>query len=286
MFEGLKRKSKAEVILYCSVSLIFLLVALSYIYILVWTLISSLKTHGEIVLDPFSLPAKWMWQHYIEVVNVFEVDGHGFFEMLFNSVWFSVVGAFLQVMTTCTFAYCCTKYKFPGSELVYTIILIMMTLPLYGAGGAMYKLIYKLGLVDSYAHVLLSMAGMNAHYLYFRAFFTNVSKTYSEAAMIDGADHFQTYFRVIFPQARPIFTALFLTIWLSSWNDFSSVLIYLPNLPNLPVGIYQFNVEMIYRARLDILFAACMVVSIPALIIFIAFNKVLTTNISLGGIKG
>ena len=88
------------------------------------------------------------------------------------------------------------------------------------------------------------------------------------------------------PMAKPLFGALFLTGWLGIWNNYESALIYLPNLPTLPVGIYQFNTEMIYRARLDILFAACVIISIPAIILFVAFNKVITTNVSLGGIKG
>ena len=104
--------------------------------------------------------------------------------------------------------------------------------------------------------------------------------------MIDGANDFQIYFRVMFPQALPIFSALYLTGWIGVWNSYDSALIYLPNLPTLPVGIYQFNTEMIYRARLDILFAACVIISIPAIILFIAFNKLITSNVSLGGIKG
>ena len=113
-----------------------------------------------------------------------------------------------------------------------------------------------------------------------------ISLTSYEAAQIDGCGHFGIYFRIMFPQAKPIFGALFLTTWLASWNNYESALLYLPNLPTLPVGIYQFNTEMIFRARLDILFAACVLVSLPALILFTAFNKVITTNVSLGGIKG
>ena len=117
-------------------------------------------------------------------------------------------------------------------------------------------------------------------------FFRNLSWTYAEAAKMDGADPFQIYFRVMFPQAKPIFGALFLTQWIGVWNSYDSALVYLPNLPTLPVGIYQFNKEMIYRARLDILFAACTLIAIPAIILFIAFNKTITTNVSVGGLKG
>lgn len=286
MFRGLKRKAPAERILYCFVALVFLVVALSYVYIFLWTLISSLKTHTEIVMNPFSLPEEWKWSNYLEMAEVFTIKGNGFFKMLFNSIWFSVAGSLLMHLTTITFAYTCTKYTFPGSKLINSIILIMISLPIYGNAGAVYRLYYNLGLIDTYAHVLVSMAGFNVYFLYYRAFFKNLSNTYMEAAKMDGADHFQTYFKIMFPQSKPIFTALFLTTWLASWNSYESAMVYLPNLPTLPVGIYQFNTEMIYRARLDILFGACVIVSVPALILFIVFNKTLTTNVSVGGIKG
>ena len=286
MFRRLKRKAPAERVLYCAVSLLFLVVALSYVYIFLWTLMSSLKTHSEIVMNPFSLPAEWQWSNYLEMAEVFTVNGNGFFKMLFNSIWFSVAGAFLMHMTTITFAYTCTKYTFPGSQLINSIIFIMISLPIYGNAGAIYKLYHDMGLINTYAHVLVSLGGFNVQFLYYRAFFKNLSNTYMEAAKMDGADHFQTYFKVMFPQSRPIFTALFLTTWLGSWNSYESTMVYLPKLPTLPVGVYLFNTEMIYRARLDILFGACVIVSVPALILFFAFNKVLTTNVSLGGIKG
>lgn len=280
------RKSKGEIALHLFVSLIFLLVAASYVYMLVWAVIAGCKTHTEIVVNPFSLPKKWNFVHFLEVFSKLEVGGHDFWEMLFNSVYFSVGGVFIGQAVTMAFAYCCTKYKFPGCQLPYTIILIMITLPIYGAGGATYKLYKGLGMVNSYTQILSAAGGMNMTFLYYRACFKGVSWSYAEAAMIDGANDFQIYKNVMMPQAKPLFGALFLTNWLSNWNNYSSALIYLPELPTLPVGIYQFNTEMIYRARLDILFAACVIISIPAIILFVVFNKTLTTNVTVGGLKG
>ena len=281
-----ERKTPGERILHILVSLVFAVVAFTYVYMFFWAVMSACKTHTEIVMNPFALPKKWHWDHFIEVISSLEVNGHGFWEMLFNSCFFSVGGALLQTFVTITFAYCCTMYKFPGSNLPYTIILVIMTLPIYGAGGATYALYRQLGMVDSYTHIICSAAGMTGSFLYFRAFFKNMSWTYAEAAAIDGCGPFRLYFKVMLPQAKPIFGALFLTTWLASWNNYESALLYLPNVPTLPVGIYQFNTEMIYRARLDILFAACVLVSIPALVLFTVFNKVITTNVSVGGIKG
>ena len=103
---------------------------------------------------------------------------------------------------------------------------------------------------------------------------------------MDGAGEFKIWWKVMFPLVRPLFGALFLLTWLADWNNYASALIYLPKLPTLPVGIYQFNTEMIYQARLDILFAACTLTALPAIILFIVFNKTLTTSVSLGGLKG
>ena len=286
LFKNFKRKSPAEIALHIFVSAIFMIVALSYIYILVWAFIAGLRTNDEIVLNPFGLPEIYNWRNYFDVFTMLQVGDNNFLNMLVNSIWFSVASVLLQQIITMRFAYTCSKYKFPGSGVPHIIILIMITLPIYGNAGAMYKLYHSLGFINSYAEVLASAGGFGMAFLYYSAYFKNVSWTYAEAAMMDGADDFQIYRRIMFPQAKPIFGALFLTSWMQKWNNYEHSLIYQPKLPTLPVGIYQFNTEMIYRARLDILFAACVLICIPALILFIVFNKTITTNVSVGGIKG
>ena len=286
LFKWTKRKSPAEIVLYSCVSLLFLVVALSYIYLLVWAFIAGAKTHTEIVMNPFGLPETWNFGHYLEVFDTFEVNGQGFWQMFLNSVWFSVMATFLLQFTAITLAYGCSKYKFRGSDFIYTLTLIVITLPIYGNAGAVYELYTRLGLINSYAHVITATSGVNMMFLYYMAFFKNLSWTYAEAGMMDGAGHFQIYFKIMLPQARAIFGALFLTSWITAWNSYEAHLVYLPELPTLPVGIYQFNIEMMFRARLDILFAACVLIVIPALILFIVFNKTITSNVSVGGIKG
>lgn len=286
IFRYFKRKSRGEAILHLCISFVFLLVALSYIYILLWSFLAGLKTHTEVVMNPFSLPKEWHWQHYIEVFQELKVNGNTFMDMFFNSVWFSVVCVLLQQMVSINLAYACSKYTFPGSKFLYTLVLIVITFPIYGNSGAMYKLIKNLGLLNSYAQVITSTSAITIYFLYYMAFFKNLSWTYAEAAMIDGANAFQVYFKVMFPQAKPMFGALFLSQWITQWNTYESALVYLPELPLLPVGIYQFSTEMLFQARLDILFAACVIVSIPAILLFGIFNKTITTNVSVGGIKG
>lgn len=286
MFNSLKRKPLSEKILYIFVSCVFMIVALSYLYILVWTFIAGCKTHTEIVMDPTGLPQKWIFSNFLEVFSKLNINGKGFCSMLFNSIWFSVVGSLLTQLCSITFAYCTTKYTFPGSKWVYPILIIVMTLPIYGTDGARYKLFYDLGLIDNYFQIISSYSATNAFTLFYMAYFSNMSNAYQEAARVDGAQDFQIWFKIILPQAKPMFGAMFLTQWISVWNSYQSALVFIPNIPTLPVGIYQFNKEMIYQARLDILFAACFITALPALILFTAFNKTITTSVSVGGVKG
>lgn len=286
IFKNFRRKAPMEIALHCVVSFIFALVAFSYLYLLIWNLFAAVRTHSEIVLEPFALPTVWHWENFKDIFNVLRVGDNTFFHMLFNSVIFSVWGALANQFVCMQFAYVVTKYEFPGSKWVFPIILVVMTLPLYGTSGGLYKVYYELGLINSYAQLVVFGSVTSSATLYFMAYYKNVSWAYAEAAFMDGANHIDVWWRVMMPQGKPILGALFLLNWLASWNNYSTSMIYHPKLPNLAYGLYQFNTEMIYSARLDILFAGCIIATLPALILFVVFNKTITTSVSVGGIKG
>jgi multiple sugar transport system permease protein len=248
---------------------------------------SSLKTHQEVVLDPFGFPAHIQWNNYVDILSTgkINVNDTSFFGMVFNSVYFSVAGAFLSAMFTSMLAYVTTKYKFPGSKIYPVAVFVAMFLPIYGTGGATYKLWFNLGLIDSYLFVLTACGGMTVYYLYFSAFYRNLSWGYAEAAEMDGANEFQIYFKTMLPQSMTLFWSLFILIWLGQWNDVSTGLLYLKGKPTLSMGLYFFQINMIHDVSKQLLFAGCFLACIPPLLIFIFCNKILTTNVSLGGFK-
>ncbi len=279
------RRSLSERIVYAIVFVIFAIFALSYVYCLLWCAISGLKTHEDVVMKPFKLNTEWRFKNYLDLFDLLRVGNTDFFGMLGNSVYFSVVGAFLATLCTAMTAYVTSKYKFKGSGIYFLAALVMMILPIYGTGGSMYLLLDKLNLLDSPMMIITSMGGLGVNYMYFHAFFQNVSWNYAEAAQIDGASDYTVFFRIMLPQAMPMFGAIFLLIWMAEWNNYSSALLYLPNMPTLAVGIFLFQQDMTSSARLDILYAGSFITCIPPLILFICFNKVLMNNVSLGGIK-
>ena len=225
-----QKRSVSERVIYTIVFLVFLFMAATYVYVLLWCFMSGAKEHREVVLSPFALPTTWHFRNYLDVFDLMTVNGSGFFRMLLNSLYFSVLGGFLTTFSSLMLAYVTAKYKFPGRGIFFGASLVMILLPIYGQGGSMYLLLDKLEFINSPWMILSSLGGFGMNYMYFHAFFQNLSWGYAEAAEIDGAGEYGIFFRIMLPLAMPMFGAVFLMVWLSEWNNYASALLYLPQM--------------------------------------------------------
>lgn len=264
--------------------------ALFYVYLLFWLFMTGFKTHLEIGLDPFSLPEKWRWDHWAQMVDLFTYKSKAgretsFFGMLWNSAWVSIGGSLIMMLTSSVTAYIAIRYTFPGSKLIAPFIMFTLVFPLYGGTGANYRMMYKLGLHDGPLYLLFFVGFGGWNWFYFQSFWINLSRTYAEAAKIDGANDWVIFYKIMFPQSLGIFTALFISTWINQWQDYGNAMLYLKEKPTLSLGIYYFNEEMKYRARKDILFCACFISTLPIFVIYTIFNGFLFKNVSVGGIK-
>lgn len=278
------KKTPSEIVLYTLVFLIFCLFAASYVYLVVWCFYSGLRTSDDVVLNPFGFSAVH-FANYFEVFKKLKVGDSYFLDMLGNSLYFACLGSLLNILITSMFAYVCAKYRFPGSDLIYSIVIVVTTLPIFGSGSATYKLLYHLGFLNSRLMLLTSLGGFSMYFLYMYAFYKNMSWSYAEAAEIDGANDWQIFFKVMLPQSIPMAGSLFIMLWMAEWNSYGTALIYLNKMPTLAVGIYLFKTKMVYDSSMNILYAACFISLLPPLIIFITCNSMLMNNVSLGGIK-
>lgn len=284
------KKTVGEIITRTIVFLFFAFFAFTYLYIFWFVFINGLKSHNECITNPWGLPQTVHFENYLYLVREFIVyEGMkyetNFWGMLLNSLFFSIPGNIMNLMFTTMAAYVVSKYKFKGAKIFYALTLFIMMFPIYGTGGASYRLMYNLGMVNSYKVVLLSWGGFNSAFLYIHATFEGVSTTYMEAAKVDGANDYVIFFRIMLPQVVGIVGALFITGWIGEWNNYSNVLIMQPRLPTLAGGIYLFQNETSATVREHILYAAYFLVAIPPLVLFACFNKLLMTNVSIGGIK-
>lgn len=281
---SLIRKTPTEYVLYSLVFLVFCFFAFTYVYMVFWCFYSGTRLADDVAVDPFGFSSVHL-DNYIKVFSIMQSNGASFFTMFLNSAYFSLIGCALSIMTTTMFAYVCCKYRFPGSKLIYSVVIVVITLPIYGSNSAMYRLLFHLGFLNSPLMILTSIGGFSMNFLYLFAFFSGISWNYAEAGQIDGANDWQIFFKIMFPQSIAMVGSLYVLMWLTEWNSYGTALIYLPKMPTLAVGIYQFQVQMQYSSQMNILYAACFVSMIPPLVIFALCNGALMSNVSLGGIK-
>lgn len=282
----IKHRSGGEIAVFSVASVVLFAFALTYILAFLWGCIAGFKTHDDLILNPFSFPETWNPVNYLDVFALLEVNGTNMFGMILNSVWLVAGGATLSVFGATFMAYAVTKYDFVGKKFLVVVNIIIMTLPIIGALPSRYRLFSFFGFINSPTILLAYFGGFGAYNLYMCAFFRGVSPTYAEAAKIDGANDFIILSGIMLPLARGILTALLIMDAVSVWNDYSTALVYMPKLPTLATGIYLFNTEMTYRARMDILMAATIISAMPPLILYGIGHKAILSNVSLGGIKG
>ena len=185
-------------------------------------------------------------------------------------------------------AYAVARFRFPGRDFLYGLVIFAKTIPIIGSGPAEFKLISSLGMVNNPALIWLAWAGgFDFAFIVLYGTFKGISQTYSEAAKIDGANNLYVLFNIILPQATPAIIALSIEEAIGIWNNYGTVMIYLREYPNLAYGLYLFSAESNYIVdSKPIYFAAVVISSIPPIVLYMAnLNKILT-NITTGGLKG
>lgn len=210
-----------------------------------------------------------------------------YFEMFWNSIWYSLGGTAMKMIATVFFAYVVARYEFPGRKLLYAFILLQMMLPIYGQTSANYNLLFKLGLIDSPLFLLSQGAGHGMYFLITYSFFRNLPTGYMEAAKMDGAGPFITFFRVMLPLAQPITVSLAIMQFISYWNDYQNVIIYLKSYPTLSGALYNLKSQAFNLGlQTPQYFAGIFISILPVALLFIIFNKQIMENVSIGGLKG
>ena len=250
-----------------------------------WAFLTSLKGKYEYAESAIALPKDWLFSNYADAFKELEKGGKSMFSMLMNSAWLSILPPTINLFTASMASYVMAKYKFPGRDLIWAIMIIMMVLPLYGSGAATYKLYRALGMLNSPLFLINSITGLGGSMMLIAAF-KGVSKTYGEAAFIEGCGHFRVFVQIILPQVTGLLTALWITSFIGHWNDYMTAIMYLPKYVPITTGLYLYQLEMGRRMNVPVLFAGSLMVLIIPMILFIIFQDKFNEMNFGGGIKG
>lgn len=280
------KKSLQEKIVFTIAFILFAAYAFTIFYAFAFMILSALKTNEEFVLHMFDLPEKWLFGNFIAAFGKLQVRRTNMWGMIVNSLWYTLGGTVLSVGCATTLSYVVSKFRFLGRNLIYAISVVVLVLPIVGSLPATYKLVMGLGLDNSPLYLVTFTSGFGFNFIVLYGFFQNLSWSYAEAAYIDGATDFQTFVRVMLPQAMPAIVSLLILAAIGLWNDYEKPLLFLSNLPTLSVGLYEFNIDMQYNADYPTLFAGLFISVIPILVVFVVFQETIMSNTVAGGLKG
>ncbi len=275
-------------ITYIAFLAMYIAFALVYIFPIFWTVMNSMKTGAEYFDNGLALPSEWKIGNYLRVFTEFKVRQFTYGDMLFNSLWILAVNVTCEILASAMLAYALARYRFPGKEFLYALVIFSQTIPIIGAGAAGFKVRYQLGMVNNPALIWISwLAGFDFTFIVFYGNFKGISQTYSEAAKMDGAGNWRVLFQIIFPQAFPCIAALAITSATGVWNNYSISMIYLRDYPTLAYGMYLFNTAANYvEDSRPIYFAATVISCIPVILLYAASQKLILSNMTAGGLKG
>ncbi len=203
---------------------------------------------------------------------------------IFNTLLYCAISVGCKVFVTGVSAFLVAKYKYRFGKIIYSTLLVCMTVPLLASQAAELTLFRNLRIYSTWFQLILQSANFGGMYFFvFYAGFEGLPDTYLEAAEIDGASQMKTLLQIVLPLASKTFAAVGLILFVSAWNSYENILIYMPGYPTLSLMVYTFslrtNIEFTQKC------AACMVLALPVVILFVFFHKTLMGNVSLGGLK-
>lgn len=268
--------------------ILFFVYAASLIFPFVWMFLNMFKTNEEFFQDVWSWPSDFSngWTNLQTVLNR-KMMGSNVWEMTLRSFFISLIGTLLSLASASCVAYVVAKFKFRGRNILYILAVMVMVVPTIGSTSATYKLIGDLGLYDNIlALILLYSGGFGFQFLLLYGAFKSISWSYAESAYIDGASEFRVFTSIMLPMVLPSLIPLGILNFIGFWNDYYTPFLYLKNNPTLAVGLQAYVNQMQYDANWPALFALMLFSMLPIIIIFIAFQKQIMTNVTTGGLKG
>ena len=281
-----RKMTVGQLIVFSIAFILFAIYAFTILYTSGWAVVASLRPRRDLMNNPFGALdlSQISFKNYVSAFNGMKVGNTGMLLMIINSLWYSIGGTLINIACATTIAYVVSKYKFFGRNAIYTIAVVVMVLPIVGSLPATYKLVRTLNIHDSPLILLTFTSGFGFNFIVLYGFFSNVSWSYAEAGLVDGADDFIIFGRIMLPQAVPAILSLFIIAFIGVWNDYQGPLLYLEKMPTLSVGIYLYQEET--QANPHILYAAIVLSMLPVIGLFIGFSETIMTNTVAGGLKG
>jgi alpha-1,4-digalacturonate transport system permease protein len=247
-----------------------------------WIVLSSFKGLNEIYhIPPTFLPEQWIVSNYSGALERFP-----FLRYLTNSVFVTVVATAITLTINSMAAFALSKYRFPGRDAIFLVILGTLMIPLQVIMLPVYLVIAKFGMANSLWGIIIPPSATPTGVFLLRQYMLTIPDELVEAARMDGSSEFRVYWQVVLPLTRPALAVLtvFSVMW--RWNDFLWPLIVInqDSLFTLQLGLARFRGELV--TDWHYVLAMTVLSILPITLVFAVLQRYLVSGIATTGLKG
>lgn len=261
---------------------ILILVAVSTIYPILFMVISSFKDKYEYMQNMFGLPSGINMNNYKAIFKSFDIP-----KLLFNSFFVTTIAVVLGLAVNSMAAFSLTKMKYKGRDSIFRMIMFVLLVPGQALLMPVYIIISKMELVNTYLGVILIYISTSIAFSTYLLVQNcrDIPDEMIEAAKIDGAGYPKVYLAIILPMLKPTLSTLAILNFLSYWNEvvYSRLILQKAEYHTMTLGLMTLSGK--YGTNMPLLMSGLIINVIPALMIFIIFNKYLSKGIAMGSGK-
>ena len=268
-----------------ALNLFLLFWAVLVIFPMVWLLYTSFKTDREIFFSPWALPAAIQWDNFQRGW----VEAH-IGEYFLNSFIVVLPSLALILILSAMTAYVLARFPFPGNRVIFYGFMAGLLFPVFLALIPLFFLVKDLGMLSTYHGLILVYVAYSLPFSVFfmTGFFRTLPSELHEAAIIDGANQYEVFFRVMLPLAQPGLVSIGIFNFLGMWNQYLLPVVLMTDAKRyvLTQGLAYMLHQQYYNNDWSGLFAAVTMIMIPTLLVYVIFQQQIQKGITVGALKG
>jgi multiple sugar transport system permease protein len=276
------RRARTDLLRRIGVYLLLIGIALLFFTPFIWTISTSFKTlpdtaYFNLIPHPFTTEAwKSVWTDY------------DFKRYALNSLFLAVTVTVVNLFLASLGGYAFARLRFPGREFLFLLVLGTLMIPDQLRLIPVFVMLTNWHLIGNFSGYILINLVSAVNLFFMRQYFLTIPKDFEEAAKLDGAGFFKTFWRIMLPLAGPAIAALAILQFQGTWNDFFWPLILFgqgnENLYTIQFGLAQLTFT--YGTLWPQLMAGSIIAILPILLIFLVFQRFFVSGVTAAGIKG
>jgi ABC-type glycerol-3-phosphate transport system permease component len=247
-------------------------------------LYGSLKSEGDFLVNPLSVPRVPHFDNYVYAWNAAHIPKY-----TVNSAIVASATVLLTLTLAATASYGLSQFRFQGGRLIYLSFILLLTIPVQIYIIPLYIIVVKLRLADNYLGLILpyTAGSLPLAVFLFRTYFDALPAELVDAARIDGCGHFRAFMHVMLPLAKPIIATVSIFTFVGAWNEFFLALVFIhdPNMATLPLGLQAFFVNQ-YQTQFPQLFATLVVSIGPIVVVYLLLQRHFMAGLTAGAVRG